>query len=107
MSSTEALIEKLAGEAKAVRRLRPPLVRAALWLSAVAAVAVALNRRLRLGQVEIRHQRLDLGAAQIRLGGPQMAPLKLRKGLLKGQLRRRHRLTLPWHRGQRADEAGV
>ncbi len=41
MSSTEALIEKLASEAKAVRRLRPPLVRAALWLSAVAAVAVA------------------------------------------------------------------
>jgi len=40
MSGTDVLIERLAGEAKAVRRLRPPLVRAALWLSAVAAVGV-------------------------------------------------------------------
>ena len=38
MSGTEALIEQLAGAARPVRRLRPPLVRAALWLSAVAAI---------------------------------------------------------------------
>ncbi len=40
MSNTEALIEQLAGMAGPVRRLRPPLVRAALWLSVVAAIGV-------------------------------------------------------------------
>jgi hypothetical protein len=33
---TEQLIERLAADARPVRRLRPPLYRAALWLSAVA-----------------------------------------------------------------------
>jgi hypothetical protein len=37
--ATERLIERLAAEAEPVRRLRPPGLRAALWLLAVAAVA--------------------------------------------------------------------
>jgi hypothetical protein len=37
--STESLIESLAGQAVAVRRLRPPALRAALWLTAVLAVS--------------------------------------------------------------------
>jgi len=41
--ATERLIERLAAEAQPVRRLRPPLLRAGLWLLAVAALfAVAL-----------------------------------------------------------------
>jgi hypothetical protein len=38
---TEKLIERLVAEAAPVRRLRPPLVRAALWLLAVTALAAA------------------------------------------------------------------
>jgi hypothetical protein len=38
-AATEQLIERLAAEAKPVSRLRPPALRAALWLLAVAAVA--------------------------------------------------------------------
>lgn len=37
--TTERLIERLAADAAPVRRLRPPMLRAALWLLAVAAVA--------------------------------------------------------------------
>ncbi|HXP73401.1 MAG TPA: NrsF family protein [Stellaceae bacterium] len=37
--ATERLIERLAAEAEPVHRLRPPALRAALWLLAVAAVA--------------------------------------------------------------------
>ena len=37
--STDQLIERLAASAEPVKRLRPPLVRASLWLLAVAAVA--------------------------------------------------------------------
>lgn len=37
--STDQLIERLAANAEPVRRLRPPLLRATLWLLAVAAVA--------------------------------------------------------------------
>jgi hypothetical protein len=38
-AATEQLIERLAAEAEPVSRLRPPALRAALWLLAVAAVA--------------------------------------------------------------------
>jgi hypothetical protein len=38
--ATERLIEQLAGDARPVRRLRPPLLRAALWLAAVAVLSV-------------------------------------------------------------------
>lgn len=38
---TERLIERLAADAQPVRRLRPPMLRAALWLLAVAAIAGA------------------------------------------------------------------
>ncbi|MDE2012754.1 MAG: DUF1109 family protein [Alphaproteobacteria bacterium] len=41
MTATDALIEQLAGAAKPVGRLRPPPVRAALWLAAVAVIGVA------------------------------------------------------------------
>ena len=37
--TTERLIERLAAEARPVRRLRPPTMRAALWLIAIAAIA--------------------------------------------------------------------
>jgi hypothetical protein len=37
--STDQLIERLAASAEPVRRLRPPLLRASLWLLAIAAVA--------------------------------------------------------------------
>jgi hypothetical protein len=40
-SETERLIERLAAEAMPVNRLKPPLLRAALWLAAVAALMVA------------------------------------------------------------------
>ncbi len=40
-SDTDRLIERLAAEAEPVRRLRPPVLRAALWLAAVAAVLAA------------------------------------------------------------------
>ena len=40
--STDQLIERLAASAEPVRRLRPPLVRASLWLIAVAAAAALL-----------------------------------------------------------------
>lgn len=40
-SDTDRLIERLAAEAEPVRRLRPPVLRAALWLAAVAAVLTA------------------------------------------------------------------
>jgi hypothetical protein len=39
--TTEALIQSLAADAKPVRRLRPPLVRAGLWLSGLAVVVSA------------------------------------------------------------------
>ena len=38
--TTERLIDRLAASAAPVRRLRPPALRAAMWLAAVAAVAV-------------------------------------------------------------------
>jgi hypothetical protein len=40
--STDQLIERLAASAEPVKRLRPPLVRATLWLLATAAVAALL-----------------------------------------------------------------
>ncbi|HZB90422.1 MAG TPA: NrsF family protein, partial [Stellaceae bacterium] len=40
-SDTERLIGRLAASAEPVRRLNPPLLRAALWLAAVAAVLAA------------------------------------------------------------------
>ena len=40
-SDTEGLIERLAASARPVRRLRPPLLRAGLWLGAVAAAVAA------------------------------------------------------------------
>ena len=40
-SETDRLIARLAAEARPVRRLRPPALRAALWLAAVAAVLAA------------------------------------------------------------------
>jgi hypothetical protein len=40
-SETDRLIARLAGEAEPVRRLKPPVARAALWLIAVAAVLAA------------------------------------------------------------------
>ena len=39
--ATELIIERLVADARPVRRLRPPTLRAALWLLAVAAVAAA------------------------------------------------------------------
>lgn len=42
MDRTEDLILRLVGELTPVRRLRPPAVRAALWLAAVAAFSTAL-----------------------------------------------------------------
>ena len=49
MTDTQGLIDRLAGEAAPVRRLRPPLLRAALWLAGGVAVIVmlALLRGLR------------------------------------------------------------
>ncbi len=41
VSETERLIERLVAEAAPVRRLRPPLLRTALWLGAVGVVIVA------------------------------------------------------------------
>jgi hypothetical protein len=40
-SETERLIERLAGDAQPVRRLRPPPLRAAIWLGAVTAALLA------------------------------------------------------------------
>ena len=40
--STDQLIERLASSAEPVKRLRPPLVRASLWLLAVAAAAALI-----------------------------------------------------------------
>ena len=53
--ATERLIGRLAAQAEPVRRLRPPAVRAALWLLAVGAVAGML---FFLGERKILDERL-------------------------------------------------
>lgn len=70
--ATERLIDRLAASARPVRRLRPPLVRAGLWLLTVAAVATALV----LGFA-------DPGATMARWRDP-MVVLELGSALLAG-----------------------
>ena len=48
------LIGRLGADLRPVRRLRPPLARAALWLAAVAALALGLASLARLGAIEHR-----------------------------------------------------
>jgi hypothetical protein len=62
-SETERLIERLAAGATPVRRLRPPLLRAALWLAAVAAISTAgilLFADLHVFAVRTENGKLDL-----------------------------------------------
>jgi len=54
--ATERIIERLVADARPVRRLRPPTLRAALWLLAVAAVAAAAI--LLFADLEIAARRL-------------------------------------------------
>lgn len=56
MTETQALIDQLTGDARPVRRLRPPMLRAALWLGAGVAIIAVLALVFGL--------RADFGAAR-------------------------------------------
>ncbi|MGH6976738.1 MAG: NrsF family protein [Stellaceae bacterium] len=69
---TMALIETLAAKAQPVRRLRPPALRAALWLGAVGvliALAIVLFSDLTLSMQRFQNARLDWEMAGMLLTG--------------------------------------
>lgn len=69
---TTRLIEALAAKAEPVRRLRPPALRAALWLSAVGvliALAIVLFSDLTLSMQRFQNTRLDWEMAGMLLTG--------------------------------------
>ena len=67
MTSTEALIERLAADAAPVRRLRPPLARATLWLVPVLTLGVIAI--LLWSNLGVMHQRMRLMALDVEMAG--------------------------------------
>ncbi|MGH6973456.1 MAG: hypothetical protein ACRED6_02390, partial [Stellaceae bacterium] len=69
---TMGLIEALAAKAQPVRRLRPPALRAALWLGAVGVLivlAIVLLSDLTLSMQRFQNARLDWEMAGMLLTG--------------------------------------